>query len=193
MIQQIVKHRVVLTIALSVAVVVTWFFLLYYPQTGRECALIEERESIIRKLDLASMRLHEARTVTSSLSDIESKWDQLRSSLVQPDSAEAIMKKIRTIASRQNLKLLSVDFNFDPLLDKIGGEDLMLPINRVRLDVEGKGRFFDIGDFIGVLEEEMLVAGIDKLELAYQELINPRIYFSLELEVFILSEEGETN
>ncbi len=182
-----------LTIALSVAVVVTWFFLLYYPQTGRECALIEERESIIRKLDLASMRLHEARTVTSSLSDIESKWDQLRSSLVHPDSVETIIKKIRTIASKQNLKLLSVDLNFDPLLDKIGGEDLMLSINRVRLDVEGKGRFFDIGDFIGVLEEEVLVAGIDKLELAYQELINPRIYFSLELEVFILSEEGETN
>ncbi len=192
MIEQIVKRRFELTIALSAAVIAAWIFLFYFPQKAKEQALIEERETIIKKLDLADMRLKEARTVTSNLNRIESKWSELRNCLVHPDNADEIIKRVRTIASRQNLKLLSVDLNFDPLLDKLGGEDLMLSISRIRLDVDGKGRYFDIGDFIGALEDEVLVAGIDKLELTYKQAINPKIDFSLGLEVFILSEEGES-
>jgi len=79
--------------------------------------------------------------------------------------------------------------DFDPLLRKVGTDGHRTHTDKVIMEVEGQGRFFDIGNFIDALENDMVVAGVDRVNVIYQGSTDPEVYFRVLAKVFVLCAE----
>ncbi|MCK4858605.1 MAG: hypothetical protein KAT58_11595 [candidate division Zixibacteria bacterium] len=185
------RYRVGAVAAISVALVLAWYLFLYQSQLNKESLLRAQQAAINEKVETARARLNKAASISTSFYEVAEKWQWLICDLVSPDSADKIINHVREVAESNSLTVLNMNINFDPLLVKVGtGREIYL-IDKVKLNMEGRGRFFAIGDFLTALDEEAIIASIDKVDFTYQEAATPEIYFRLSMQAFILSESGE--
>jgi Tfp pilus assembly protein PilO len=186
------SKRIYISVAISVALLTAWYLFGYHPQSAKMQSLNSEQESMHSRLDAAEARLKQAGELQSKLSESSNKWSQMRNALVGPDSVETMLKYLVGLAQRQNLTVLDLDISFDPLFWKLSNNQRSHAIDRINLDMSGRGRFFDIGDFVALLENDMIVADVVGINLTYQETANPYVYFDVNMEVFIVPREEQT-
>jgi len=148
-----------------------------------------EQESMQARLDAAESRLKQAGELQNSLSQSTSRWSEMRNTLVGPDSIETMLRYLGGLAKKKDLTVLNMDVSFDPLLNKLSNNQRSHAIDRINLDMSGRGRFFDIGDFVALLESDIVVANVSSIDLTYQQTANPEVYFDVNMEVFIVPGE----
>lgn len=187
---KIVKYRVWLAIGALAVITAAWYLLVFSSQLKTEAALKVEQQSLNEIIAAIEQHLCQAENITGNLCTVENRWNVLMENLVSVDHAELILERIRRVAETNKLNALNMNLNFDPMLKKIGTEGRKPCTDRIKIDMNGQGRFFDIGDFIDSLESDVIIAGIDNIKLIYQSSTDPEIYFAVVAEVFILSGEG---
>ncbi|MFH1894047.1 MAG: hypothetical protein ABIK83_15345 [Candidatus Zixiibacteriota bacterium] len=180
------SKRIYISLAASLILLIGWYFTFYQPQSSRMRLLKSEQESIGSRLSVAEAQLKQAGVIKTTMEESSDKWDSLRCSLVGPDSVELILGHLMQLAASEELTILNMDISFDPLLDKLDKGEESHHIDRIDVDIAGRGRFFDVGDFVALLEKDVIVADIDNIELVYQQTVDPEIYFDLQLEVLIV-------
>jgi Tfp pilus assembly protein PilO len=186
------SKRIYISVAISVVLLITWYFIAYRSQAAMMRALKSERESLQSRFDAAEARLKQAGDLQSTLAECNRKWCEMRKTLVGPDSIETMLRHLVSLAQGRNLTVLDVDVSFDPLLRKLADNRKTNEIDRINLDMSGRGRFFNIGDFVVLLENDIVVANVNSLDLTYQQAADPEIYFDMNMEIFIVPEEGQT-
>jgi len=180
------SKRIYISLAASLILLIGWYFTLYQPQSSRMRVLKSEQESIGSRISAAEAYLKQAGVIKTTMEKSSDKWDSLLCSLVGPDSIELILGHLMQLAASEGLTILNIDISFDPLLEKLDKGEESHIIDKIDIDVAGRGRFFDVGDFVALLEKDVVIADIDNVELVYQQTVDPEIYFDLQLEVFIV-------
>lgn len=183
------SKRTYIMFAASVALVIGWYFAIYVPQSSKMRALKDDQELVHGKLTSAEARLKQVGAMQSTLEECSSKWDSLRCNLVSPDSIETMLGHLMQLAKSEKLTVLDVDISFDPLLRKLADNEKRQLVDRIKVDISGRGRFFAVGDFISSLEDDIVVADVNSIELVYQQAVDPEIYFDLSMDVFIVPDE----
>jgi Tfp pilus assembly protein PilO len=191
MLSKIVKYRVWFAIAALAVITAAWYLLVFNSQLKTEAALKVEQQSLNETIAAIEQHLSQAKNITGNLCTVETRWNVLTENLVSVDRAELILERIRRVAETNKLNAVNMNLNFDPMLKKVGTEGRKAYTDRIKIDMNGQGRFFGIGDFIDSLESDGIIAGIDNIKLIYQSSTDPEIYFAIVAEVFILSGEGD--
>ncbi len=191
MLSKIIKYRVWLAIVALAVITAAWYLLVFSSQLKTEAALEVEQQSLYETIAAIERHLSQAGNVTGNLHTVETRWNVLMENLVSVDRAELILERIRRVAETNNLNAVNMNLNFDPMLKKVGTEGRKPYTDRIKIDINGQGRFFGIGDFIDSLESDVIIAGIDNIKLIYQSSTDPDVYFAVVAEVFILSGGGD--
>jgi Tfp pilus assembly protein PilO len=171
--------------------IIVWYAFLLGPQLRTEAALEAEQLSFQGSIAALDERLRSAKSIAGDLRQIEARWNRFVENTASPDNVELILAHFRETAKRNGIKVLNADLSFDPLLKKLSTKEARSQLNKIRMKIEGRGRFIDIGDFIDSLENDMIVAGIDELKLKYQSASDPEIYFRVEADIYVLEGEGD--
>lgn len=180
------SRRIYISLASSFILLIGWYFVIFQPQSSRMLALKNEQEAICGRLTDSESRLKQAGLIRATMEESSDKWDSLRCSLVGPDSVELLLGHLVQLAASKGLTVLNLDISFDPLLSKLENGEKTHIVDGIDIKVAGRGRFFDIGDYVALLEQDAIVADIGNIELVYQQTVDPEIYFDLQLEVFIV-------
>ncbi len=191
MLSKIITYRVWFAIIALAVITAAWYLLVFDSQLKTEAALRVEQQSLNETIAAIEQHLSQAENITGNLLTVETRWNVLTENLVSVDRAELILERIRRVAETNNLNAVTMNLNFDPMLKKVGTEGRKPYTDRIKIDINGQGRFFGIGDFIDSLESDVIIAGIDNIKLIYQSSTDPEIYFAVAAEVFILSGEGD--
>jgi Tfp pilus assembly protein PilO len=191
MLSKIIKFRVLFVIAALAVITSAWYLMVFDSQMKTEAALKIEQQSLNETITAIERHLSQADNVTGNLHAFESKWNDLTENLVSVDHAELILDRMKKVAETNNLNAVNMSLNFDPMLKKVGTEGRKPYTDRIKIDMNGRGRFFGIGDFIDSLESDVIIAGIEDIKLIYEPSTDPEIYFAVVAEVFILSGEGD--
>ena len=191
MLSKIIRYRVWFAIIALAVVTAAWYLLVFDPQLKTEAALKVEQQSLYETIAAIEQHLSQAENITGNLLTVETRWNVLTENLVSVDRAELILERIRRVAEANKLNDMNMNLNFDPMLKRVGTEGRKPYTDRIKIDINGQGRFFGIGDFIDSLESDVIIAGIDNIKLIYQSSTDPEIYFAVAAEVFILSGEGD--
>lgn len=178
-----------LIVAAIPMITILWYATIFKSQMSKEQVLQAELQETVDKIKSLEQRLNRAGAIAGELRRAESDWHRLTSSLVSADSADIILDRISAVAGSHGLTVHAKYLDFDPLLRKVGTDGLRSYTDKIILEVEGQGRFFDIGDFVDALEEDLVVAGIDRVSVVYQATIDPEVYFSVLAQVFVLCAE----
>lgn len=168
-----------------------WYLLYYEPQLRHDKELAVQAETVRARIDAVQTRLRLAGAVTADLKRGRNTWVELSDNLVAPDQVDRLVSRLRNLAADYHLTVLNTKVDFDPLLDKVNRGDRIETVDIIGVQVEGRGRYFGIGDFIDSLDHQQVVAGVDDLELTYQSAADPEIYFQMSLSMFILPEPLE--
>lgn len=183
------KHRMMLIVAAIPMLTLLWYVTVFESQLSEERILEAELQATLDKIESLEQRLSRAGAIAGEFQRAESDWNKFTSNLVSTDSADIILDRISAIADGQGLTVHAKYLDFDPLLKKVGTDGRRAYTDKVIMEVEGQGRFFDIGNFIDALEDEMVVAGIDRVNVIYQGSTDPEVYFRVLAQVFVLCAE----
>ena len=179
------KYRLVLVIALAVVVPVVWYLLVYGPQRQTEQTLNGEMLAVQEQQQEVTARLALAKELATEKSEVERHWRQLTESLFPADSAELLLSYMNRLAQEYNLTLLDKELGFDPLLTKLAAQSQLGQIEAVTLDLTGRGRYFNIGEFLAALDREVVVAGVETIDLTHRAAADPEVYFDMSLRVYL--------
>jgi hypothetical protein len=166
-----------------------WYATIFKSQMSEERILKAELQATVDKIKSLEQRLNRAGEIAGELRRAESDWDRFAGSLVSADSADIILDRVSAVAESHSLTVHARYLDFDPLIKKVGTDRHRSYTDKVIMEVEGQGRFFDIGDFIDALEEDLVVAGVDRVSVIYQTTTDPEVYFSVLAQVFVLCAE----
>ena len=183
------EHRAVLIIAVAALLLPLWYFFVYQSQIDKETVLNAERDSMMQRIKSVKKNIGETGAVAVNLRKMEMQWGQLAGHLAAPDSADQILHHIRDVARGNKLTILDAQLDMGKLYGKTSDNHNIASINKIELKLEGRGRFFNIGNFLDSLENDVSVADLEKLKLVYQRPIDPEIYFSMSVDIFVLPPE----
>jgi len=175
----------------TVLLLVAWWFLLYGPQLAESDGLRGRQINLEEQLVQIESKLERAKLLSRQVVDYESEWNRFTSSLFTTGNVDEILAELRRRGSGQDVRILDITLDFEPMIEKIGVTETKPLADLADLRMEGRGRFFAIGDFLDSLESEPAVAGVEFLKLAYQSSVDPEIYFEALVNVYVLTEERE--
>lgn len=181
------KHRFVLTIALACALVAAWYLFIQKPYDNKALQLTTSLNEINSHLNMFEQDLGTAEQVANRSRSLQQTWDGLTIRLVSPESADEILQQIREAATRHGITVLDIDLDLGPILKQLSEPENDRPLSRVQVSLEGRGRYFNIGDFLCWLQCDITIAEIDEVRIHYRKAVDPEVYFSVATEVFVMS------
>ncbi len=184
----VTEHGLELAIALVLILSVCWYFLVYDVQAESVRRLQTEIVETNEEIAEVKRDLEKAANLRFEIEKYESDWQSFTSSLVSTENTEVVLNRLRSKADSHNVRILQSRFDFAPMIDKIGTGGTKPLADKARLLIEGRGRFFAIGDFLDTLESEPVIASVNFVELTYQQAVDPEIYFKARMDIFVLND-----
>lgn len=180
------KQRFRITVAGVVLLIAVWLLGSYLPverELDRNRNLLVEMKT---KIAGVAERLGYANSAAKGARTARLQWREATRDLVEPDDAEQLLHRVRNLAQDAGLTVLDSRFDFMPLLERIGGPEPAEPIGRLGIRADGRGRYSAVGRFLDDLRCDAVVADIREVNLYHRPAIDPEIYFTVHLDVFIL-------
>jgi len=181
------KHRFSLTTGLACALVAAWYLVVHVPKTNEAAQLKISIDDVSNHLSLYQQDLGTAEQVADSSRSLQQTWNGLTLRLVNPENADEVLTQIRQAASHHGITVLDIDLDLGPILKQLSEPTEQRPLSRVRVSLEGRGRYFDIGEFVRWLENDITIAQIDEVQIHYRKAVDPEVYFAVSSEVFVMS------
>jgi hypothetical protein len=188
--RQMSKLRPLIPAVAAVLVILAWYLLFQRPHSGQAGSLGQQKAALIVQHKELQSQLEVARALAGDLHHAQSEWRQLTRGLVVPDSAEQLVEILQQVAADHDVTILQSGLTFDDLLQKVADGTAVNPIERVDLTITGRGRFFSICRFLSALDQQVIVAGVQDIDLTYRAAVDPEVYFDLNLQVFVLTTDG---
>jgi len=185
------EHSLEAAIIVVLVIATGWYFVIYDLQT----AGVDDIKARIATMDdeIAEVEsdLQRAASLRYEIDKYESEWENFTSSLVSTENTDIVLDRLRNQAEDYSVHILKSQFDFAPMLVKIGTDTPKPIADKAELILEGRGRFFAIGDFLEMLESEPVIADVKFVELAYQKAVDPEIYFKARMDIFVLNDLKE--
>lgn len=184
----VTEHGLELALALILILSVCWYFFVYDVQAETARQLLDEIDETNGEIAEVRRDLEKAANLRFEIEKYESDWQSFTSNLVSTENTEVVLSRLRNKADSHAVRILQSRFDFAPMIEKIGTGGPKPLADKARLLIEGRGRFFDIGDFLAMLESEPVIASVDFVELTYQQAVDPEIYFKARMDIFVLND-----
>jgi Tfp pilus assembly protein PilO len=171
-------RRFYLWIALPVVIIIAWVVFFYWPlaketrlRKQEMAATIKEIEGADSELTATGTLLEKERQIKQSLTELYNRIPHLAE---LPDLMRWMVKK----AKQDGLALEVVQGNVSAL-QGTGNSGVVHPVFEVRV----KGRFLDVGRFLGDLETRALFKGVTSARIAGDDRDNPIVLAKCALEL----------
>jgi len=179
------KHRLTLTVGLACALVAAWYLFIQEPYVQKASQLTASLNEINSRLNMFEQDLGTAEQIANRSRSLQQTWDGLTIRLVCPESADEILQQIREAATRHGITVLDIDLDLEPILKQLSEPAYNRPLSRVQVSLEGRGRYFNIGEFLHWLQSDITIAEIDEVQIHYRKVVDPEVYFSVAAEAFV--------
>ena len=187
----VAEHSLEVALIAVVVIITAWYLVVYDHQTSSADDLQAKLASAEEEIDRVESDLREAAMLRSQIEEYESDWNRFTRSLVSTENTDVVLERLRTRAEDFDVQILKSQFDFTPMLMKIGTDAPKPLADKAELLLEGRGRFFSIGDFLEMLESEPVISSVNFVELAYQQTVDPEIYFKARMDIFVLNDLRE--
>lgn len=183
--------RAVLPVVILVGLIVGWYQLWYQPISRKIVSLGDASSQAEHRLQRYCRHLQTAHEVTSEYHSLNEQWARFQQSLTDPAKAEQVQQDLSGHAERYRLTMLDFGLDLKPLLEKINDPKWAENVSTVRITMEGRGTFSDIGEFLASLSDRPSISAVHTATLQYEQPAYPEVYFSVQLDVLMAGNRQE--